>query len=270
VKLFTSYLVVVALAIAAFASVAQANSDPAVQALQIRGQGMNALCDSPTLSREAFVAVCGTNGASQHPTRAVLRAYTIRGAGMNSLSVTRTTISPDVKAMQIRGAGMDAMCQSPTLSREGYVAVCGTQGASQQPTRAELRAYAIRGAGLDALPVSQPISAPNTHALQIRGQGMNALCSSPTLARESYIALCGTEGASQQPTRAELRAFEIRGQGLDEITAVPVSTVSSNNFDWSDFGIGAVSMLGLVLLAGGITAGVHYSRKHTVRPRPVS
>ena len=268
-KLFTSYLVVVALAIAAFASVAQANSDPATQALQIRGAGMNALCTSPTLSREAFVAVCGTKGSSQQPTRAVLRAYQVRGAGMNSLTVTRTT-SPDVKALQIRGAGMDAMCQSPTLSREGFVAVCGTEGASQQPTRAVLNAYAIRGAGLDALPVSRPISTPDTRALQIRGAGMNALCSDPTLARESYIAVCGTEGASQQPTRSELEALQVRGAAMDQITAVPVATVSSTNFDWNDFGIGAVSMLGLVLLAGGITAGVHYSRKHTVRPRPVS
>ncbi|HEU5212007.1 MAG TPA: hypothetical protein VFU10_04500 [Gaiellaceae bacterium] len=267
-KLFTSYLVVVAFAVAAFASVAQANSNSAVQALQIRGQGMNALCDSPTLSREGFVAVCGTKGASQHPTRAVLRAYAIRGAGMNALVVSAT--APDVRALQIRGEGMNAMCQSPTLSREGFVAVCGTQGASQQPTRAVLRAYAIRGAALNALPVSRPISTPDTRALQIRGEGMNALCSSPTLSRESYIAVCGTEGASQQPTRAELQAMQIRGEAMDHITAVPVSTISSNGFDWSDFGIGAISMLGLVLLAGGITAGVHYSRRHTVRPRPVS
>jgi len=203
VKLFTSYLVVVALAIAAFASVAQANSSSAVKALQIRGQGMNALCDNPTLSREGFVALCGTTGASQHPTRAVLRAYAIRGAGMNALAVSQT-IPPAVKALQIRGAGM------------------------------------------------------------------NALCENPTLARESYIAVCGTRGASQQPTRAELRAYTIRGEAMDQITPVPVSTVSSNSFDWSDFGIGAVSMLGLVLLAGGITAGVHYGRRHTVRPRPVS
>ena len=62
-KLFTSYLVVMATAIAAFASVAQAGN-PAERALQIRGQGMNTLCQSPTFSREGYVAVCGTKGAS--------------------------------------------------------------------------------------------------------------------------------------------------------------------------------------------------------------
>ena len=70
--------------------------------------------------------------------------------------------------------------------------------------------------------------------------------------------------------RSELEALQVRGAAMDQITAVPVASVSSSNFDWNDFGIGAVSMLGLVLLAGGITAGVHYSRKHTVRRRPVS
>lgn len=200
-KLFTSYLVVMATAIAAFASVAQAGN-PAERALQIRGQGMNTLCQSPTLSREGYVAVCGTKGASQQPTRAVLHALQIRGAGMNSLAV------------------------------------------------------------------SQSIT-PNLRALQIRGQGMNALCQNPTLAREGYVAVCGTEGASNQPTRAELTALQIRGEALDAATVVP-STVTSGGFDWSDFSIGAASMLGLVLLAGGITAGVHYGRKGNVRPRPAS
>ena len=56
---------------------------------------------------------------------------------------------------------------------------------------------------------------------------------------------------------------------MDAAAAVP-STVTSGGFDWSDFSIGAASMLGLVLLAGGITAGVHYGRKSNVRPRPAS
>jgi hypothetical protein len=204
VKLFPSYLVVVATVIAAFASVAQASSDPATRALQIRGEGMNALCQSATLSREAYVAVCGTKGASEHPTRAVLRAYEVRGQGMDALYSSRAS-DPALKALQVRGAGMNALCQSPTLPRESYIAVCGTKGASQQPTRAELRAYQIRGAGLDAVSFS-PV----------------------------------------------------------------VRTVPSSGFDWSDFGIGAASMLGLVLLAGGVAAGVHYGRKSTIRPRPAA
>lgn len=201
-KLFTSYLVVVAMAIAAFAPAAQAGN-PATRALQIRGQGMNTLCQSPTLSREGYVALCGTKGASHQPTRAVLHALQIRGAGMNALAVAQP-VTPDVRALQIRGQGMDALCQSPTLSREGFVAVCGTKG------------------------------------------------------------------ASEQPTRAELQALQIRGEAMDVLAAAPVTTISSGRFDWSDFSIGAASMLGLVLLAGGIAAGVHYGRKSSVRPRPAS
>jgi hypothetical protein len=176
--------------------------------------------------------------------------------------------NPAVRALQLRGEGMKALCQSPTLAREGYVALCGTQGASQQPTRAELRALQIRGAGMGALAAYQPITAA-VRALQIRGQGMDALCQSPTLAREGYVALCGTRGASQQPTRAELRALQTRGEALDAVTVLPV-TVTSRSFDWSDFSIGAASMLGLVLLTGGIAAGVHYSRRRSMRPRTAS
>lgn len=202
-KLFTSYLVVMATAIAAFAPVAQAsNPSPAVQALQIRGQAMNTLCDNPTLSREGFVAVCGTTGSQQQPTRAELRGLQIRGAGMNSL-------------------------------------------AAYQPTT------------------------PDVRALQIRGQGMNAMCENPTLSREVYVTVCGTKGAANQPTRGELTALQIRGEAMDSVAAVP-ATVTSGGVDWNDFSIGAVSMLGLVLLAGGIAAGVHYGRKGSVRPRPAS
>ena len=46
-------------------------------------------------------------------------------------------------------------------------------------------------------------------------------------------------------------------------------TTSRDSFDWSDFGIGAVSMLGLVLLGAGLVAGVHYSRR-AVRARPAA
>jgi hypothetical protein len=47
-------------------------------------------------------------------------------------------------------------------------------------------------------------------------------------------------------------------------------TTGRDGFDWSDFGIGAGAMLGLVLLSGGIATAVHYSRRSSVRPRTVS
>jgi hypothetical protein len=45
---------------------------------------------------------------------------------------------------------------------------------------------------------------------------------------------------------------------------------SESGLDWGDFGVGAAAMLGLVLLAGGLAAGVHHSRKGRVQPRPAS
>lgn len=120
-------------------------------------------------------------------------------------------------------------------------------------------------------PVAQASNpGPVVRALEIRGQGMNNLCNNPTLSREGYVAVCGTKGAANQPTRAELRALQIRGEAMNAVAAVPATVTSPSGFDWGDFGIGAASMLGFVLLAGGIATGVHYSRKSTVRPRTAS
>jgi hypothetical protein len=45
---------------------------------------------------------------------------------------------------------------------------------------------------------------------------------------------------------------------------------SGSGLDWSDVGIGAGGMLGLVLVAGGLAGAVHFSRRSRVRARPVS
>jgi hypothetical protein len=47
----------------------------------------------------------------------------------------------------------------------------------------------------------------------------------------------------------------------------PLAPAGPGGFDWGDFGIGAAAMLGLLLLAIGLAAGAHYSRRgRTVRP----
>jgi hypothetical protein len=46
-------------------------------------------------------------------------------------------------------------------------------------------------------------------------------------------------------------------------------TTGRDGFDWGDFGIGAVAMLGLVLLGGGLVAGAHYIRRD-VRAQPAA
>jgi hypothetical protein len=130
-------------------------------------------------------------------------------------------------------------------------------------------------------------------ALEIRGQALNQRCVDPTLSREAFRALCGTVGARYQPTRAELRALEIRGQALNHlcdggnvvsvagyraicgdsarfVTVTAPGVATSRGFDWSDFGLGAGAMLGLVLLSAGVAAAVHFSRRSSVRPRTVS
>jgi hypothetical protein len=94
------------------------------------------------------------------------------------------------------------------------------------------------------------------------------------------------------PTQAEIRALEIRGQAMNKLCPDPTRTAeaqqalcgsvatakrptagsanASGGIDWADFGIGAGAMLGVVLLATGLLAGAHYGRKSGVRPRPTS
>jgi hypothetical protein len=102
-------------------------------------------------------------------------------------------------------------------------------------------------------------NAAAVRAIELRSQELGRLCQSGTLSREAYIGYCGPI------TQASKRAVEIRGQAIDQATVR--ATPTSAGFDWADFGIGAGSMLGLVLLAGGVATRVH-GRKGSVRPRP--
>jgi hypothetical protein len=135
--------------------------------------------------------------------------------------------SAELKELEIRGQALDRQCDSPTLSREAFRALCGTDGAQQQPTRAELR------------------------ALELRGHALNQLCEGGNVASvKSFRAVCG--GSAQL------------------VTLTAPQAPSASGFDWSDFGIGAGTTLGLVLLFGGVAAAVHYGRRSSVRPRTVS
>jgi hypothetical protein len=140
-----------------------------------------------------------------------------------------------------------------------------------------------------AVPLAQAAgpSPAELKALEIRGQALNDLCGDSTLTGAAYASLCGTAGVGDRPTPSELNALEIRGQALNHLcdgssgeisasvcgrlaTGQVTQVTRSRGIDWSDFGIGAGAMLGFVLLAGGIAAGVHYGRKGSVDPRPVS
>ena len=67
-------------------------------------------------------------------------------------------------------------------------------------------------------------------------------------------------------TPAEYRALVIRGEALNKQYGLgkwsaSSSTGVSHGFAWGAFGIGAVAMLGLVLLAGGVVAGSRHGRE---------
>jgi len=67
---------------------------------------------------------------------------------------------------------------------------------------------------------------------------------------------------------AKAKLLDISGRPVSGVT-VPRASVSTG-FDRRNFGMGAGAMLGLVLLLGGIFAGVHFGRRSTVRTHPSS
>ena len=94
----------VALAVAVAPVALAGNPGPAeLKALEIRGQALNQQCDDPTLSREAFRALCGNAGVPNQPTRAELKALELRGQAMNHLCDGRNVVSV---------AGYRAVCGS--------------------------------------------------------------------------------------------------------------------------------------------------------------
>jgi len=139
-----------------------------------------------------------------------------------------------VRAIELRSQELGKLCQSGTLSRELYIGHCGPITQASNPNAAALR------------------------AIELRSQELGKLCQSGTLSRELYIGHCGPITQASNPNAAALRA-------IDRVATVR-ATPTSAGFDWADFGIGAGSMLGLVLLAGGVATRMH-GRKGSVRPR---
>jgi hypothetical protein len=96
--------------------------------------------------------------------------------------------------------------------------------------------------------------------------------------------LLGGPDAASFYTRDQLQAMSsnwaAKGRLLGNVDAAGGATrarllgtspnVTSNGFDWSDFGLGAGAMLGLVLLTGGLAAGAYFGRKSGFRARPAS
>ena len=94
-------------------------------------------------------------------------------------------------------------------------------------------------------------------ALVLRSEGLN----------EKY-RLGAWKGVPQGMSPQEYRALMLRSEALNKqyglgrwSNASSISTVSTHGFAWGAFGIGAVAMLGLVLVAGGVVAGSRHSRQ---------
>jgi hypothetical protein len=83
--------------------------------------------------------------------------------------------------------------------------------------------------------------------------------------------LLGIPDAASFYTPQQLQAMSANwaAKGRPLGTTTPTATAASG-FDWSDFGLGAAAMLGLVLLGGGLVAGAHLSRKSGMRARSIS
>ena len=72
-------------------------------------------------------------------------------------------------------------------------------------------------------------------------------------------------------TWPEFRALMLRSRALNEKYGLggsqaaasprPAVTIGEGGFAWSDFGLGAAAMLGLVLLTSGLIAGSRYGRR---------
>jgi hypothetical protein len=58
----------------------------------------------------------------------------------------------------------------------------------------------------------------------------------------------------------------MRNALLARLGQTPVLTAAESSFGWSDFGIGAAGMFGLVLLAGGAFLAVRFGRRSGTVP----
>jgi hypothetical protein len=109
---------------------------------------------------------------------------------------------------------------------------------------------ALSGVAQAATSKPAGMSKAEYRALTLRSEGLN----------EKY-RLGQWEGVPQGMTPAEYRALMIRSEalnkqyGLGKWSTASTRTSSIQGFSWGAFGIGAVAMLGIVLVGIGVVAG---------------
>jgi len=143
-----------------------------------------------------------------------------------------------------------------TLRRTGLVLATAVLGAVLAGS-----ALAGNGSGLNlppqaAIKASSDNWAAKAKLLDVNGQPRISL----------FVPNAAIDAASAN-WAAKAKLLDINGRPVHQ---TPVTSGGSSSFDWADFGIGAGAMLGVLLLATGLLAGVHYGRKSGVRPRPTS
>jgi hypothetical protein len=112
--------------------------------------------------------------------------------------------------------------------------------------------------GIAQAATSKPsgMSQAEYRALMARSVGLN----------ERY-RLGAWKGVPEGLSPAEYRALTLRSEalnkqyGLGKWSAAAQGHVTTRGFAWGAFGIGAVAMLGLVVLAGGVVAGSRHGRE---------
>jgi hypothetical protein len=152
------------------------------------------------------------------------------------------------------------------------VALAAVTGVSQAATskpiamsKAEYRALVIRSDALNQKyhlgswkGVPQGMTPAEYRALTLRSEALN----------QKYH-LGSWKGVPQGMTPAEYRALTLRSEALNKQYGLgkwsaPSSarspSGSTDGFSWGAFGIGAVAMLGLVLLASGLVVGSRHTR----------
>ena len=141
--------------------------------------------------------------------------------------------------------------------------VAGSALASGRPaasyyTKQQLQALSERWAAKAAhdsltIPVAHPAASYYT------GQQLQAMS-------QSWAARAALSSVANAKAALGTLPVDTRNALLARLGQTPVVATSRSSFGWSDFGIGAAGMLGLVLLAGGAFLTVRFGKRSTSVP----
>ena len=83
---------------------------------------------------------------------------------------------------------------------------------------------------------------------------------------QSWAARAALSSVANAKAALGTLPVDTRNALLARLGQTPVVATSRSSFGWSDFGIGAAGMLGLVLLAGGAFLTVRFGKRSTSVP----